>query len=240
MERHQRECAELEEKEKDGKIMPPFSLNAFYDTYDTDSNEMMIGGRKFTFLTPHTLEAFVDGDDLLKNFPLWAKIWEASWVLADHLAARPEDPEKSFLEIGGGLGVVSIVASAFGHRITMTEYNPHALQFAQANARVNQCPFLRITEMDWHAPRLDERYDVIAASEVVYHQRDFAPLQALFDNYLKPHGEIIIAAAMRKITGEFLHGMQKYYNITAKQKVLRSEDEEMRIALCRLIRRNVD
>lgn len=216
--------------------MEPFSLDAFYQTYDTETNEMIIGGRKFNILTPRALEGFIDTDDLLKDFPLWAKIWEASWVLADHLAAWPVDPEKSFLEIGGGLGLVSVVAAAFGHQVTMTEYNPHALRFARANALINQCPSMVITEMDWHAPRLNQTYDVILASEVVYHERDFSPLKTLFENYLKPHGEIIMAAAMRKITGEFLHGMQKFYNISAKQKVLRSEDEEIRLALCRLTR----
>jgi predicted nicotinamide N-methyase len=220
--------------------MASFSLNAFHDAYDTDTIEMVVRARKFYFLTPCTLDRFIDGNDLLINFPLWAKIWEASWVLADHLAARPVDPERSFLEIGGGVGVVSVVAAAFGHRITMTEHNPHALQFARANASINPCPFIRIKEMDWHAPRLEKRYDVIAASEVVYHKRDFAPLQALFDRYLQPRGEIVIAAAMRKITGEFLQGAQKFYNISAKQKVLRSEDESIRLALCRLTRRSID
>jgi predicted nicotinamide N-methyase len=218
--------------------MASFSLSVFHETYDTDSIEMVVRGRKFHFLVPRTLDRFIDETDLLNNFPLWAKIWEASWVLADHLAARPPDPERSYLEIGGGLGVVSVVAAAFGHQITMTEYNPHALQFAQANAVVNHCPSVRILKMDWHTPQLGGKYDVIAASEVVYHKRDFGPLRALFDRYLKPYGEIIIAAEMRKITGEFLHGMQKSHDISAKQKVLRSQDEAIRLALCRLTRRN--
>ncbi len=206
--------------------------------YDTETNEMTIGGRTFHFLTPRRLDDFIDADDLFKDFPLWAKIWEASWVLADHLAAQPVSRAASFLEVGGGLGVTSVVAAACGHQITMTENNPHALQFARANASINRCPSIRITGMDWHAPRFDRTYDVILASEVVYHERDFVPLKTLFENYLTPHGEIIIAAAMRKITGRFLHWMQSFYHISAKQKVLRSEGEEIRIALCRLTRQN--
>ena len=216
--------------------MEPFSLDSFYKAYDTEKNDMVIGGRKFNFLTPRTLESFIDKDDLLKNFPLWAKIWEASWVLADHIAAYPVDPDKSFLEIGGGLGLVSIVAASFGHHITMTEHNPHALRFAQANAHINQCSTVSIKQMDWHSPRFDDTYDVIVASEVVYHERDFVPLQKIFADYLKPDGEIVLTAAMRQITGNFLKKMQDVYDISAKQKVLRTEDEELRIALCRLIR----
>lgn len=216
--------------------MEPFSLDSFYKAYDTDNNDMVIGGRNFNFLTPHTLESFIDKEDLFKNFPLWAKIWEASWVLADYLAACPVDPDKSFLEIGGSLGLVSIVAASFGHQITMTEHNPHALRFAQANAHINQCSTVNIKQMDWHAPRLNDTYDVIVASEVVYHERDVAPLQKIFADYLKPNGEIVLTAAMRQITGVFLKKMQDVYDVSAKQKVLRTEDEEIRIALCRLTR----
>ena len=216
--------------------MESFSLDSFYKAYDTDNNDMVIGGRNFNFLTPRTLESFIDKEDLLKNFPLWAKIWEASWVLADYLAACPVDPDKSFLEIGGGLGLVSIVTASFGHHITMTEHNPHALQFARANAHINRCSTVSIKQMDWHTPQLEDTYDVIAASEVVYHERDFAPLQKIFTDYLKPDGEIVLTAAMRRVTGDFLKKMQDVYDISAKQKVLRSEDEELRIALCRLTR----
>jgi predicted nicotinamide N-methyase len=216
--------------------MTPFSLDLFFKVYDTENNDMVIGGRKFNFLTPRILEDFIDKEALLKDFPLWAKIWEASWVLADYLAACPIDPDKSYLEIGGGLGLVSVVAASFGHRITMTEHNPHALQFALANAHINQCSSVSIEQMDWHTPQINQTYDVIVGSEVVYHERDFAPLQKIFADYLKPGGEIVLTAAMRQITGDFLKQMQDIYNVSATQKVLRTEGEEIRIALCRLTR----
>jgi len=36
----------------------------------------------------------------------------------------PVASSKKFLEIGGGAGLVSIVAAAWGHDITLTESNP--------------------------------------------------------------------------------------------------------------------
>jgi hypothetical protein len=50
-------------------------------------------------------------------------------------------------------------------------------------------------------------------------------------------GEIVSTAALRKITGDFLNEVKTADNISANQKVLRPKDEEIRIALCRLIRK---
>ena len=86
---------------------------------------------------------------------------EASGVLAGHLAGMPPDPTKTMLEIGCGLGMVGIAAARAGHRITMTEINPDALNFARANALANNCPKIAIERLDWNDPQLAGRFDTI-------------------------------------------------------------------------------
>ena len=51
---------------------------------------------------------------------------ESILVLSGYLAGLPPDVNRRFLEIGAGVGLVSIVAATFGHQITMTEYNSDA------------------------------------------------------------------------------------------------------------------
>jgi len=109
-----------------------FSLESFHQKYETDTTEVVVNGRKFQILLPKYLSSFINTYDIFYEFPLWAKIWQASWVLAGYLAEMPVETQKQFLEIGAGVGLVSIVATSFGHRITMTEYNPDAIQFANA------------------------------------------------------------------------------------------------------------
>ena len=133
-----------------------FSLESFTKKYETETTELVVNGRKFKILLPKNLSQFINTHDVMHDFPLWAKIWQASWVLAGYLAEMPVAAEKNFLEIGGGAGLVSIVATSFGHRITMTEYNPDALQFARANALINECPQLNIQQLDWNHPRLTQ------------------------------------------------------------------------------------
>lgn len=211
-----------------------FSLDSFYKQYETDVAEINVAGRMFRMLLPKYLHEFIDPRDVLHNFPLWPKLWRASWILADYLADKPVEKNKTFLEIGAGLGLVSIVACCFGHRITMTENNPDALQFAHANAHLNNCPRLPIVELDWNYPHLTGSYDYIVASEVVYNTADFSPLVKLFQTYLKSDGEIILASELRKTSGEFYKYLQSIFKIQAVKKILRSENEKTLITLFRL------
>jgi predicted nicotinamide N-methyase len=185
-----------------------FSVDAFQKQYQTDSTEVVVAEQKFHLLMPRCIERFIDPMDPLHNFPLWSKIWQASLVLADYLARLPVDPAKRFLEIGSGVGLVSIVATRTGHLITLTEYDPHALNFARANAQLNKCYDLAIRSLDWFTPDLDESYDYIVGSEVLYKKRVFPALLKLFKNVLNPEGKVILAGEIRKTDLAYYKVMQ--------------------------------
>ncbi len=200
-----------------------FSIEDFYKEYETETTEVVINNKKFSFLLPKYLYPFINPIDLFHDFPLWAKIWKASWVLSGYLAGMPVDDDKRILEIGGGIGLVSIVAAAFGHQITMTEYNPDALNFARANAHRNNCPKLPIFKLDWHHSGLSEQFDLIVASEVTYKEEDFSPLIRLFRSNLRPGGEIILASEIRKSGKDLFKFFQSDFDIKVIKKKLRSE-----------------
>ena len=212
------------------------SLESFHKEYETDTADLVVKGRRFTFLVPKSIDRFVDPGDVFHDFPLWSKIWEASIVLSEYLAGISVEPEKRFLEIGCGMGLVGIIASAFGHRVTMTEYNPDALNYARANAVTNPLADsnLEIIELDWNRPRLEGLFDHIVGSEVIYNERDYEPILKLFRAYLKPGGEIILAEGLRKTSIEFFRQMGQFFDIKAQKKVLRSKKGETRVILCRM------
>ena len=223
-----------------------FSIAAFYQEYETDSTEVVVNGKPFNILLPRHLDRFLNPEDALHDFPLWAKIWKASWVLSGYLADMPVQPGKRFLEIGAGVGLVSIVAASFGHQITMTEYNPDALNFARANAHLNNCPDLPVHKLDWHRPQLDRKFDMIVASEVTYNQADFNALIQLFRSNLKPQGQIILASEMRKTGKALFEFLKTDFDIKIEKKKLRSETAATRIVLFKMrfqrlpCRRNYD
>jgi len=211
-----------------------FSLQSFHHKYQVDTKQIVVRGRDFRLFVPKTIELFLDPEDLLRDFPLWSKVWEASLVLADHLAGMAVEPGKRFLEIGCGLGLVGIVASSFGHQVTMTEINPHSLDFARANARSNNLANLEIAELDWDNPNLEGLFDYIVGSEVIYKERDFQSLLRLFKANLRPGGEIILVERIRKTSMEFFGRMQQSFKISARKKVLRSQEQEVKVILCRM------
>jgi len=197
----------------------------------------VINGRKFQVLLPKDLTRFINTRDVFDKFPLWAKIWPASWVLADYLAKMPLASSKRYLEIGGGAGLVSIVAAAFGHNITLTESNPDALRFASANALVNGCPQLPIRELDWNRPELKDTVDFIVASEVTYKKEDLQPLLSLFERCLKPDGEVLLAGEIRRVSKDIYQQLETGFNIRVQKKILRSSGEEIGIFLIRMTRK---
>ncbi len=211
-----------------------FSLDEFHRTYDTTITPVTINGQSLRLFTPTSIDRFINPDDVMTDFPLWAKLWEASGVLASYLTTLPTDPNKTMLEIGCGLGLVGIVAAMAGHRITMTELNPDALIFARANALVNGCPDTPIESVNWNEPRLKGRFDYIVGSETVYKAEDIDGLEALFDRYLAPDGTIILAEGVRGTGVAFWERMRHHYRVQARRQTLRSEQGDQHVVLFRL------
>ena len=208
-----------------------FSLESFYKEYATEITELAINGRKFKILLPGNLSQFVNTNDVMHDFPLWAKIWPASWVLAGYLAEMSVSAEKTFLEIGGGCGLVSIVGTAYGHHITMTDNNSDALQFARANAFINQCSELNIRHLDWNQPGQAGYFDTIVASEISYKEENIHPIMKFLKCSLKPGGEVLLAGEMRRLSKLYFKALETEFDIRMLKKILRSQNEQIKIFL---------
>ncbi len=211
-----------------------FSIEKFKSRYEVEIHNLMIGGRKFSYFLPCSIEPFIDSDFPMNNFPLWAKVWPSALVLADFMAAQPLENEKKILEIGAGLGVAGIAASMFGHDVTISEFDTHAIEFIKANAFINESGDITVISLDWNDPPLSTQYDQIIGSEVIFRKQDFAPIQKLFNSILKPNGEVIFVSEIRKPVIEFYQNMQNSYKLTAQQKVLSSDNEKIKIIFCRM------
>ena len=208
----------------------PF-MDEFHSRYQVRETDFAIPGQKMTIYLPQSIEPFINPDDLLDRFPLWPKIWEASAILALKMAALPPDPNKKILEIGAGLGVAGLCAARMGHKITITEYNPDALNFIWANAEVNRIREPDIRKLDWNKPDIQERFDLIIGSEVVFKKEDIPGLLMLFQHFLKPGGTIILAEGMRKTSFLFIKEMEKHYKIIMKRQNVQSDSGKIPVIL---------
>ena len=211
-----------------------FTMNSFKATYDTEIADLTIGGRSFRFHVPRTIEPFIDPEDPLRDFPLWSKIWEASLLLASQMAARPVRQGEHLIELGAGLGVAGLVAAAFGHRITISEYDRNALAFLEANRLENRCTRARVCRLDWNRLEVDAQFDLILGSELIYKESDFKAMRTLFRTLLKPGGEVLLAGEIRQTNKAFLDSMQSFFSIQISKQILRSESQAITLLLIRM------
>lgn len=207
------------------------ALPAICGKYATETIPVTIHGRRLQFIKPREIDSFIDPDDPLNAFPLWAKIWEASAVLAEYMAQLPTSPPLQILELGAGLGVAGITAAAFGHRVTITEHDSHALEFLKANALLNHCPEAVICPLDWARRELEGRFDLIIGSEIVYSHQIIDMLGAVFHKYLRPQGRIVLAEGVRPTGVRFWERMAASFDIRVRKTKLCSESEKRTILL---------
>lgn len=203
-----------------------------------EKEEIIVRDKSFKIVKPAKLEEIFEGDPFLEvdKFPFWFKIWEASIVLAHYIAGI--EPPKKILEIGAGLGVVSIVAAGFGHQVLATDLDELSLKFVELSAIENNLSQrIKICKLDWRNPELSEKFDIIAGSEVISKKSLFDPLLSLFKNFLEEKGEILLAhsAERKRLLIPFLYKAQKDFDVLTSIRKLKSEDDVQEIILNRLI-----
>lgn len=159
---------------------------------------------------PRNPDVLISESDFAKDdrLPYWADLWPAAISLATFLETAPavarEGPSRA-IELGCGLGLVTIAAMRAGHEIVATDYYADALEFAARNAAraTGRSPVVR--HVDWRTLPTDlGRYDLVLAADVLY-ERIYGPLVAsVVARLLAPGGRALIADQGRVAVGSFL------------------------------------
>ncbi len=224
------------------QITIPKDVRPVYDRlksrYALEFENIVVKKRRFRFLHLKDIEPLIAGKDIFAQsdeFPYWVKIWEASVVMADFMAGLPPQPGGRILELGAGLGVTGIVASAFGHEVTITDYQDEILDFCRVSAAVNRCRKVSFERLDWLDPSDLGTFEMIIGSEVLFHSKFFDPLLKVFKKYLAPGGVIYMAHdRRRKSLAQFLPLCEKDYDIAVQKRMLKALDEHLEIIMTRL------
>jgi predicted nicotinamide N-methyase len=148
-------------------------------------------------------EADFVGDD---RMPYWADIWPASRILANEVRGEAARQGTTLLELGCGLGLVSVAAITAGFDVTATDYYDDALDFAHHNVEVNCGASLRTGYLDWRDQTAQPlgQFDYVVASDVLY-ERDYGRLVAeLAVRHLRTGGTMLMADPGRVAAPAFL------------------------------------
>lgn len=163
----------------------------------------------------------------LKDLPLWAKVWPASFVLGRFL--RKFEPQgKTVLEVGAGCGVTGCIAARYGFsHVTVSDIVPDALLFAKANSVRNGLQErMDVRHIDIATAQLPEKFDIIAASEMLYLDELHRPLLKFIERHLAAGGKAVLCTDWARRKPHFVKLAEKNYTVTSGHVGVRSHDAE--------------
>jgi predicted nicotinamide N-methyase len=154
-----------------------------------------------------------------EQIPYWTELWPSALAMAAYLIENPQILKgKSVIEIGGGLGLPSIVAANVAAKIIYSDYLPEAIQFAKKNATLNGCTNMQFAQIDWRHIEEDTKYDIILASDIAYEKRFFADLPFAFRILMHPQSKVILTEPGRKFTKAFIDELKENFIVVHKTR----------------------
>lgn len=157
-------------------------LDAQLAHLDLVTSAVEAGGAKVVLRKPRSAEALISEDDFAgdERLPYWADVWPSARALAGSLRSMAGDGAR-LLELGCGVGLVSLTALRAGFQVTATDYYTDALSVTRLNVlRLvgDEDARLETRLVDWrHFPDDLAGFDVVCASDVLY-EREYAELVA--------------------------------------------------------------
>jgi predicted nicotinamide N-methyase len=169
-----------------------------------------IGGRRTVLTRPQSADALISEVDFEKDerLPYWADVWPSSTILSALVAER-DGAGRRAVELGCGLGLVTIGALRAGYEVLATDYYDDALVFTRVNGAANTGRVPETRGVDWrHLPTDLGEFDLLLASDVLY-ERAYATLVAqAVVALLKPDGVALIADPGRVALLAFLTAVE--------------------------------
>ena len=199
-------------------------------TFDVDFVPLQLDDGQLEVLNINNMQSHLDG------------------LLARHAIHDKLEPEgKTMLELGGGCGVLSLVASRYGFRhIVTSDIVNDALQFARANVLRNKLQdLIDVCYLDVSRPGKDERFpegfDRIVASELLYLDDLHRPLLKFVDRHLAPGGKAVFCTDMARAKPHFAKLAAKTFQVQEGHIGVKSQDadgkEQRRIYVLHILER---
>jgi predicted nicotinamide N-methyase len=164
----------------------------------TQRETVIVKGERFVLERPAQAERLLEDprvkEQLLAReiMPYWTDLWPAARMLAKWIVDQHWPAGLHALEIGCGLGLAGVVALSRGVRVTFSDYDATAVEFAARNARINGYTNFDTLVMDWNHPPADLNVPVILASDLIYEARHVPAIVALIKRILAKQGVALV------------------------------------------------
>jgi predicted nicotinamide N-methyase len=174
-------------------------------------------GRDLRLLRPRDAEALLDEHafEHEEYLPYWAELWPSSRALARTMAGRALRGAR-MLELGCGLGLVSIAAALAGGRVVASDWSAEAIAMTAENAERNGARIETLV-CSWTEPEpllARAPWDLVLASDVLYEARN---ADALLDLLPRLGPEVWLADPGRPPAGPFLETARREWSVTSRR-----------------------
>ncbi len=153
-----------------------------YRGYAVRRETWQLGGHSLDLTWPMDIDALLDLPAVQERFardeymPYWAQPWPASVLLAEAVLAGEEGRGRAAVELGCGVGVVSLAAAIKGWSITASDYDEDAIAFAELNAARNGVGLAGTARLDFRVPLKEPAYERVFGADLTYERRNAEPL----------------------------------------------------------------
>lgn len=156
-----------------------------------------------TIVKENYLRQKAENPDL--DFPHWTKLWPASRAMAAFIDANSYYvQDKTVLELAAGLGLPSLVASAYAREVCSSDYLTEAVDTIALSVQKNGFTNVRCVVLNWwHLPD-DLKTDVLILSDINYSPPEFEQLFAVIRRFLNAGATILLSTPQRLMARSFI------------------------------------
>jgi 2-polyprenyl-3-methyl-5-hydroxy-6-metoxy-1,4-benzoquinol methylase len=203
--------------------------------------EVRVAGHVVELATVENLEAHLDRDRLLGDSayepPYWALVWSGARLFLPGFLGRHDVAGSRILDVGCGLGVVSLVLAAAGAQVTALDRAGPALEFVSRSIERNQLP-VETCAMDLADLSSARRFDHVIAAELLYEREGFPALAEDLIERVSSGGGLTVVDAHRIDTAAFYKEVERVggRRVFSERIDVREEQTLVRIDVSEFVR----
>ena len=186
------------------------------------------------------------------------QLWPASFLLCRYLdspSIRSLLPSSRVLELGAGCGLVGMLATALGARVTLTDL-PHVVPHLERNVQANAQLFsaapddphawthasggtVRIAALSWREEVRVRDVDMVVVADCVYWEELFEPLLRTLGALCGASTRVLLSQTPRrgKVEGRFFKRARRAFHVRVLERWKERDSDRQPITLYELTRR---
>lgn len=126
------------------------------------------------------------------TWPIFGVVWPSSVALANYLL-QYDLTNKRILEVGCGIGLVSLLLNHHLADITATDIHPEAESFLLENVLLNKGSAIPFTRASWDSVDTGMgEFDLVVGSDLLYERKNIVSLAEFINRHAKSGKEVII------------------------------------------------